>query len=368
MREMREGRTWLKTLLVAQIVCYGLAAFGSSLSASSDSDAKTKGVSISYTVVDLGGIPNLASDASLGINDEGQVTGWHLKDDGSICAFLWDQGRMTDLELPKGYRNSMGRAVNSHGEVVGWGNTSANPVDSHSVTHAFLFRMGKVEDLGTLGGKSSQAFAVNDQAQIVGVSNISPTVRHAFQYERGKMQDLDTLPGGSFSVGYDVNRDGHAAGVSTTARQTFHATLWRNGRAEDLGTLPDGKNSYGRAINNKDQVVGYADVDDEMHAFFYDGSTMRDLGTLGRDTAIAEGINDAGQIVGASGVSISRRHAFLWEDGRMIDLNTLLAAGTQWQIVEGCRINNRGQIAAIGAKSTGEMHALLLTPTTSNAK
>ncbi len=316
-----------------------------------------------YTVVDLGGVPNLASDAALGLSDGGQVTGWRLKRNGNVCAFLWDQGHMTDLGPIVGYLNSTGRGVNSRGEVVGWINTSSNPVDSQSTTHAFLYHQGRCEDLGTLGGKNSQAFAVNDQGGVVGVSNISPTVRHAFWYDHGKMRDLGTLPGGSFSTGYDINRDGHAAGVSTTAQQTFHAALWRAGNAEDLGTLPGGKNSYGRAVNNKDHVVGYGDADDEMHAFFYDGAKMRDLGTLGRDPAIAEGINDADQIVGTSNVGYNRRHGFLWQDGHMIDLNTLLAVGTKWQILEACRINNRGQIVAIGTRPTGERHSLLLTPT-----
>jgi len=43
----------------------------------------------------------------------------------------------------------------------------------------------------------------------------------------------------------------------------------------DLGTL-GGNGSEAFAINNSGQVVGGS-----QHAFLYDGSTMRDLGTLG---------------------------------------------------------------------------------------
>ena len=128
----------LKNLLAAaQIVCCGLAAFVASLFLASTLDAKTEGAPASYTILDLGEIRNLAADAALGLSDAGQVAGWHAKPDGTFTASLWDQGHTTDLELPAGYRNSTGRGVNSNGEVVGWINTSTNPVDSQSVTHAW---------------------------------------------------------------------------------------------------------------------------------------------------------------------------------------------------------------------------------------
>src|SRR5260370_42152793 len=48
----------------------------------------------------------------------------------------------------------------------------------------------------------------------------------------------------------------------------------------DVGLLSGGRVSYGNALNAAGQVVGSADAPpfDAIHAFFYDGVVMRDLG------------------------------------------------------------------------------------------
>lgn len=52
----------------------------------------------------------------------------------------------------------------------------------------------------------------------------------------------------------------------------------------------------------------------------------------------------------------------LYEDGQMLDLNTLIDPASGWYLTEAAAINDRGQIAATGY-SNGRQHALLLTPT-----
>jgi probable HAF family extracellular repeat protein len=102
----------------------------------------------------------------------------------------------------------------------------------------------------------------------------------------------------------------------------------------DLGTLSASD------LNNAGQVVGQAGTTDGFnHAFLWDNGTMIDLGTLGGTNSGAYGINDLGQVVGAATLPAEASlHAFLvtpqggvWFqdsdlDGRndfMIDLGTL---------------------------------------------
>jgi probable HAF family extracellular repeat protein len=62
-------------------------------------------------------------------------------------------------------------------------------------------------DLGTLGGPSSFAFAINEAGQVVGRSATSAYLTHAFLYAAGQMEDLGTL-GGSFSSASAINNAG----------------------------------------------------------------------------------------------------------------------------------------------------------------
>ena len=69
----------------------------------------------------------------------------------------------------------------------------------------------------------------------------------------------------------------------------------------DVGTL-GGNLSYGMAINANNHVVGYSTVnkaDSRVHAFWFDGNTMKDLGSLApkssnplEDKSVALGINE----------------------------------------------------------------------------
>src|SRR5205809_995323 len=53
------------------------------------------------------------------------------------------------------------------------------------------------------------------------------------------------------------------------------------------------------------------------------GANLVDLGTLGGAYSQAFGINDGGQIVGASDTTGGANRAFLWQGGLMTDLGTL---------------------------------------------
>jgi probable HAF family extracellular repeat protein len=82
-------------------------------------------------------------------------------------------------------------------------------------------------DLGTLRGLATQAYAVNARGQVVGSSAIAGGAIHAFSWTpAGGMADLGTL-GGTVSAARAVNARGQVVGSSTSARGAdLHAVLW----------------------------------------------------------------------------------------------------------------------------------------------
>src|SRR6202011_3953959 len=67
----------------------------------------------------------------------------------------------------------------------------------------------------------------------------------------------------------------------------------------------------------------------------------------------------------------SSQHAFLWQDGQIIDLNTLISPHSALYLTRALAINDRGEIAGIGDPAScffdpGCGHAFLLTPCDEN--
>jgi probable HAF family extracellular repeat protein len=117
-----------------------------------------------------------------------------------------------------------------------------------------------MHDLGTLGGPSSNGYAINARGQITGSSDIDIAgiaSTHAFLYSDGTMQDLGVLGGGLISVGLGINASGQVAGWSYNSGYLMLAFLYSDGTMQDLGTL-GGAQSEGYGINASGQVTGSA--------------------------------------------------------------------------------------------------------------
>ena len=136
----------------------------------------------------------------------------------------------------------------------------------------------------------------------------------------------------------------------------------------DLGTL-GGQFSFGKHINNAGWVAGDSsksgDSRTQTHAFVWDGS-LHDVGTLGGSRSVANGINASGQVIGfANTANNAAEHAFLWEDGKLYDLNDLIDPKDPLRDVTLTRahdINDLGQIVATGVQS-GKFRSFILSPT-----
>jgi probable HAF family extracellular repeat protein len=169
-----------------------------------------------------------------------------------------------------------------------------------------------------------------------------------------------------------MNATSDVVGAAKIQSGSEHAFLYSHGVLRDIGTGADRK-SGANDINRSGQIVGAMDVGaDDRHASLYADGKTTDLGVPGAfKYSVANGINDAGDIVGTAysytgggflWVSIDSR-PYLYAQGRWEDLSAAVdLTGTDLDhLREAVRINNRGQI--IGqAMGKGAYRGFLLTP------
>lgn len=321
-------------------------------------------VAQTYTVTNIGTLGGNDSVA-LSINDLGEVVGYSKTADGEVHAFRYFRGALFDLSTLGGKESyayvitnsgillgdsktsegilrpfmgapnspllnlgddphvfSSARGSNNVGQVVGFKVVT----DEHGQSHkrAYLYTTNRTIDLGTFGGKQSDAIAINDAGQVVG---------HLYtEYHDGQKR----------------------------------AVLYHASKVVEIGTF-GGNVSTGEAINSAGQVVGYAALPGgDQRAFLFAHGKMKNLGTLqGGTQSFAFGVDDRGRVVGASDAKDSPLRAFIYSDGVMQDLNKLIPADSGWLLTEAKGINYSGQIVGYGFLD-GERRAFLLTPVKTN--
>ena len=225
------------------------------------------------------------------------------------------------------------------------------------VTNAIKMHGGVTIDLGALSGPAGLSSAttwISDNGLIAGISLngvIDPftgtPATHGVVWKHDKIIDLGILDGGYESVAIEINSYGDIAGFANNAipdpnslaglgSQT-RAVVWRNGVIHDLGTL-GGTDAVALYVNDLGQIVGESytassipppslscgDSPLTQHGFFWENGKMVDLDTLGGSCTFAYALNNRGQIVGQSTLAgDNTSHPFLWQKGAMKDLGAL---------------------------------------------
>jgi probable HAF family extracellular repeat protein len=361
-----------------------------------------------YTVIDLDASDPFSSGA--GINNAGSVGGSaNLPGYTVQRAILWSHGRSKNLgSLGGPDSNSNGSVPNGRDEMAVLSETSLpDPFGedfcyfgTHQMCRGAIWKDGALRKLSNLpGGNNSQATVMNNRSQVAGTAetnqrdgscaSLSPG--QVFRFEavvwqaNGQIQQL--RPPGSDTVGFTLGMNdlGQVVGSSGICANTSlapllhgpHAVLWENGTPRDLGSLSPGSMfNVAVTLNNRGEVVGGSKLaSGDLHTFLWTRATgMHDLGVIDTDLGSAPGtagINNSGQVVGVSCINDAgcnffnpnfMGRAYLWQDGKMMDLNSLVVGGAPLYLASASGINDAGEIVGLAVDPSGTPHAFLAMP------
>jgi len=133
---------------------------------------------------------------------------------------------------------------------------------------------------------------------------------------------------------------------------SFVPSLLDKSGLHQLGEFPPGSTVRAAGINRHNQVIATRGFLEDARAYLLTERRAQDLGTLGGSWAMARGINDFGDVVGASALPDGTKHAFLLRAGIMRDLGAFGAVDS-----DAWAINNRGRIVINRTIATNE-HAV----------
>lgn len=189
--------------------------FGNGLTASGESHSFVwdKGI-----MTDLGTLAPSNSTFARDINDRGQIVG-----NSGSSAFIWQNGVMIDLGTLGGCCSNA-NAVNNSGQIIGTSITTSGQ-------SIFLWRNGTMTDLGTVGdGFGIGVDAINESGAIIGHgrvrNSIGRPVLRSYIWGKEGWAELGTL-GGDSSYAQAINNQNQTVGSSQTASGETHAALWK---------------------------------------------------------------------------------------------------------------------------------------------
>ena len=358
-----------------------------------------------YKIVDIGTLGGENANA-LGISNSGAIVGVSEDAQGRVRGFIWKNGRMKDVGTLGG-TFSVTLGVNDKDESVG-----ISLLSGDEKIHGFVTQNGKMRDFGRLGLDFSVASGINNSGIAIGTALTQDGDPKAVLWKDGKLKPAVTLKDFPATVGCAINDSGSLAIIGFNEGENAFGFLVQNGKAQLLPSVSKGGSVFTDAIN-ADSVVG-------GECFRYVGETFECVATLwkkGRPEAlpllegypctVLDAINAKGDAVGVAyspteedcgeGSRLRLRfsmlkhslataedqsikmlnledaqyllslnkseipHAFLYRNGKTVDLNKVVSNGAGWIFIEATGINDRGDITVIGIKGR-QVRAVVLTP------
>jgi probable HAF family extracellular repeat protein len=372
-----------------------------------------------YSVTDLGSLstnPNGSINAS-SINDFGQVVGRYdtgatftnrnattgIVNDNNLVrqGFIWENDQQVGLTSTgtKIGQSELGASdgavvtmltpnvntITNLGVILGTGDEVRQPTPK-ATDRALLWKKdGAVYELSIndFGAVESYFFDGNNRNQISGRNIDADGVDTPLFWENRQVSRLATL-GGDGGTARGINSKGTVVGyldkdglANNTSVNT--AAIWKKGNdgsfeLTNLGTFGFDQATL-RDLNDAGTIIGVGTNSiasaTTSSPFMVRSGQLVNLGSLGGRTGSTNGINELGQVVGASQIASGMNHAYIYEgSGAITDLNSLISTpitynGAVVTLTNAASINNFGDIVAIGTYSYKNAAGTNLTGTRS---
>ncbi len=324
----------------------------------------TAALSADYRLTDLGTLPQGDLSRATAIGPDGRVFG--QSSDAPLTYRMrpveFRDGRVRRLLRGTDAAQAVGSAVavDAQGRIAGTLSLRHGPV-------AYRLHGAVLEQLAPRHGWAA-ALGMSPGGLVVGQARLDGESMTGFQWAGGPPLALPGPVPALASAAQGAQDGGLVVGwadLSTGPQARRVAYAWRDGVA--VGELPGlgGPWSEATAVNAHGAVVGHSTLSDryDRHAFLYQDGRLLDLDGDLASVSEAWAINGRGEVVGWRARS-GRDGAFLYRQGRMHRLDTLLPAAQRavWTVDRAHAIDDQGRIAGEAIHPTLGRRAVLLTP------
>lgn len=264
-----------KWIWIIEVCLFAVLAMPRGLAAQEQRPHSGKPQQYKLEILDtLGGTFGLGA----GLNNRGSVAGFaSLPEDSAVHAFLWQNGIITDLGTLGGPKSitTLNVPVNARGMMVGSSNILTPDPSGEDfcgigftlICLPFVWQKGVMTALPLLGGNNGSANGINNRGQVVGLSetpNYDPCSFASLQVEAviwkdGNLQELPPFPGDAIGNAFAINNQGQVVGQSDLPGSSSRLSLAK--RCDDGFGLSPGAPILSRpAGGTRIQVIRTASV------------------------------------------------------------------------------------------------------------
>ena len=312
-----------------------------------------------YNVTALGACLS-TTDAGKSINNSGAVAFTY-----STAIYLWKNNaafQVGNLHAGNGPLD-----INDNGDL-----------SFASELNGYIYRNNELTQIPNFYGKTLMSYtfpqSINNKDEVVGDTYDDQILRYrAFYWANGTINRLSAptangeYPKGASSVAFDINNNGIICGTFNEAQGGSRAVRWTGGVALALNSPAFANQCNGYGINESGHIAGSAigsDYYDDYKAVLWKNNDPILLGELpNMPSTIARAVNASDWVVGDASWSkndTNSSHAFLWIQGQMYDLNSLVN-DPHWVLSAAYDINDSGMIVGVGYYNDTKQ-SFLLTP------